>query len=575
MAGKPSLSAHEWHQRAIAAEQRGAKDEAERIITQGLGEHPREAALHDSAGNLAMRRGEYALAAERFATAARLAPTHLPFAINVAIAQTQADAPEAALAALTPHESAGRSDARYCSTRANAARLAGDLAQAARWYDQCLTLDAHHPRGLAGRARVALERAERDALARIDLALRSQQSDPHLWLCRAQALDAMGRTPEARALAQQIADQAPSWQPGLDFLAQLRLGAGDSDFASHFEDAARKAPDDPNIPLAHIAALGAAGDTLAARERATAARADFREVEQFVLLEAVYASALGDDQRAERAMAALSTDSLDRALHEGRHALRTQDWAGAKAALARAREFSPFDVSAWALTGLLWRVTDPEKAAWLHEQDGMVQLLPLTDGDHTMPPAIALLGRLHDTSAFPLGQSLRGGTQTRGILFDRTEPALADLKRAVLATVETYRDGLPAADPTHPLLRQAAAEWRLRGSWSVRLRSGGDHHAAHIHPQGILSSALYLLLPPPDEDGSQGTLELGRPAPDLRLDLPPLHRIAPREGYLALFPSTLYHGTTAFGSGARMTTAFDVIARGGLGDGTNHGSRLE
>ncbi|MEL7706269.1 putative 2OG-Fe(II) oxygenase [Citromicrobium bathyomarinum] len=576
MAGTPSLSPREWHQRAIAAEQRGAKDEAERIIAQGLGEHPNEAPLHDSAGNFAMRRGEYGLAAERFAAAARLSPSHLPFAINLAIAQTQADAPEAALAALAPHESAGRRDARYCSTRANAARLAGDLAQAARWYDQCLTIDAHHPRGLAGRARVALERAERDALARIDLALRSQQSDPHLWLSRAQALDATGHTAEARALAQQIADQAPSWQPGLDFLAQLRLGAGESDFASHFEDAARKAPGDPNIAIAHIAALGAAGAPLAARERATAARAAFPGIEQFALLEAVYASAVGDDERAERATAALSTDNLDHALHEARHALRRADWAGAEAALARAREFAPFDVSAWALTGLLWRVTDPEKAAWLHEQEGLVQLLPLADSEEVMPPAIALLGRLHDTSAFPLGQSLRGGTQTRGILFDRTEPALADLKRAILSTVGTYRESLPERDASHPLLRHCSGEWRLNGSWSVRLRSGGDHHAPHIHPQGILSSALYLMLPPPDEDGSQGTLELGRPAPDLRLDLPPLHRIAPKEGHLALFPSTLYHGTTSFGSGMRMTAAFDVIARGGLGDGTDDdGSRLE
>ena len=247
-----------------------------------------------------------------------------------------------------------------------------------------------------------------------------------------------------------------------------------------------------------------------------------------------------------------------------------------EAALARAREFAPFDVSAWALTGLLWRVTDPEKAAWLHEQEGLVQLLPLADSEEVMPPAIALLGRLHDTSAFPLGQSLRGGTQTRGILFDRTEPALADLKRAILSTVGTYRESLPERDASHPLLRHCSGEWRLNGSWSVRLRSGGDHHAPHIHPQGILSSALYLMLPPPDEDGSQGTLELGRPAPDLRLDLPPLHRIAPKEGHLALFPSTLYHGTTAFGSGMRMTTAFDVIARGGLGDGTDDdGSRLE
>jgi len=51
--------------------------------------------------------------------------------------------------------------------------------------------------------------------------------------------------------------------------------------------------------------------------------------------------------------------------------------------------------------------------------------------------------------------------------------------------------------------------------------------------------------------------------PDLGLDLPPLRTIEPQPGYLALFPSTLYHGTTPFGSAERMTVAFDVVT----GDG--------
>ena len=94
----------------------------------------------------------------------------------------------------------------------------------------------------------------------------------------------------------------------------------------------------------------------------------------------------------------------------------------------------------------------------------------------------------------------------------------------------------------------------------MRLSGGGDYHIAHIHPQGVLSSALYLIVP---EDASgeerQGWLEIGRPARDLRTDLAPLATIRPEPGYLALFPSTLYHGTTSFGTGERMTVAFDVV----------------
>lgn len=101
----------------------------------------------------------------------------------------------------------------------------------------------------------------------------------------------------------------------------------------------------------------------------------------------------------------------------------------------------------------------------------------------------------------------------------------------------------------------------MAGSWSVRLTGGADFHASHIHPQGILSSALYLLLP--DRAGlarGEGWLELGRPPADLRLDLGPVTSLHPREGYLALFPSTLYHGTTPFAQGRRMTVAFDIAA---------------
>jgi len=36
--------------------------------------------------------------------------------------------------------------------------------------------------------------------------------------------------------------------------------------------------------------------------------------------------------------------------------------------------------------------------------------------------------------------------------------------------------------------------------------------------------------------------------------------IKPERGKLALFPSTLYHGTRNFAEGERMTVAFDVSA---------------
>ena len=207
---------------------------------------------------------------------------------------------------------------------------------------------------------------------------------------------------------------------------------------------------------------------------------------------------------------------------------------------------------------MAWWLLGDERHEWLHGRDGLVQFLPLEQAEEEIASTVALMGSLHDPSAFPLSQSLRGGTQTRGLLFARLEPELVSLKAAITDRLEVYRAGLPLADAAHPLLRHRDAPWRIGGSWSVRLDGGGDHHTAHLHPQGILSSALYLALPQ-ERAAGEGALELGRPAADLRLDLPPVRVIEPRAGHLALFPSTLYHGTTAFPRGRRMTVAFDVL----------------
>jgi hypothetical protein len=93
----------------------------------------------------------------------------------------------------------------------------------------------------------------------------------------------------------------------------------------------------------------------------------------------------------------------------------------------------------------------------------------------------------------------------------------------------------------------------------VRLRGGG-FHANHVHPQGAISSALYLALPERAEgDPSEaGWLVLGEPPRDLGLDLPPHTKIEPKAGRLALFPSWMWHGTRPFAEGERMTVAFDV-----------------
>jgi hypothetical protein len=168
------------------------------------------------------------------------------------------------------------------------------------------------------------------------------------------------------------------------------------------------------------------------------------------------------------------------------------------------------------------------------------------------------LRALHLSAHHPLYQSLRGGTQTDGHLFQRIEPEIADLRRAIVEAVQTHVAGLPAPRRGHPLLIEKRSPIRFSGSWSVRL-TGAGFHVEHCHPAGWISSAFYVALPEAAMGGPDhaGWLSLGE-VTDLGAALPPLRLIEPRPGRLVLFPSTMWHGTRPFESGERLTVAFDV-----------------
>ncbi len=561
MSGEP-LSAAEAMVRIRMAMQQGDLPGARATAEAGTNSHPGDGALADAAGDLALKSGDAAAAVEHFARACAIEPGLIDYALNHAIALQQLNHHGDVIALLTTHEKAGRQVARYGSVRALSHRSLGELTEAARWYDAALAVEPRHPRALHGRARVAIERGEADALARFDAALAVNPGDADLWLGKAQSLDVAGDFAGARAVAEQICAQAPGFTAALSFLSGLKLAAGEEDFTAPFADAATKAPQDPNIVAIQAETLAGLDHAAQATEVAAQARQRFPDEPHFALLEAIHAGSAGDWDRAEAVFTDLSLQSPTRALHEARHRIRGDQMERADALLEEVLAGDPWNISAWALRGIVWRLSGDARADWLHGQEGLVQLRPLNGRDGLIGDVVAELRALHAGSAMPLGQSLRGGTQTRGILFHRTEPLLAELHGAITATLEEYRADMPEFDETHPLLRQRGAVWQLAGSWSVRLNGGGDHHTAHIHPQGIISSALYLVVPEDAHskvDKHEGWLEVGRPPTDLALDLPPIRSIEPQVGHLALFPSTLYHGTTPFGSAERMTVAFDVV----------------
>ncbi len=520
---------------------------------------PTDPDIRNNLGNALTDAGRDGDAVEAYTAAVRLRPSFTDGWRNLSLALASLERwPEAVAAARTAVR-AGPEQAVNWSVLGAALRSVESLDEAAHAFDEALRLAPQLASALAGRARIALERGEADALARHELALARMPDDRDLLLGAVQA--DLGSTALDRLRARLRLE--PDWLEGHRTYVKLASRRGEPADTT-LCDGRQRRPDDAALAIEHATVLVQAereGDALALIDGLAAGMRDLVPIQQS---EAFAAMMTDDLDRAHRVLAQLARTAADIAAEPLAYlALRERDPAAAAAALEPLVEADTATVSHWALLSLAWRMLGDEREDWLHGQAGLVATQDLKLTDEELSKSIALLRQLHAASrAQPLGQSMRGGTQTRGRLFARTEPVLRMLADRLRDAVERYRAALPKADPRHPLLRHREADWAISGSWSVRL-TGTGYHIHHIHPHGVVSSAAYLRVPElgADEQPQAGWLTLGASPRQLRLDLPPTGVIEPQVGRLALFPSTLYHGTVPFRSGERLTVAFDVTPR--------------
>ncbi|WP_371396947.1 putative 2OG-Fe(II) oxygenase [Fretibacter rubidus] len=159
----------------------------------------------------------------------------------------------------------------------------------------------------------------------------------------------------------------------------------------------------------------------------------------------------------------------------------------------------------------------------------------------------------------PLGQSLRGGTQTTQDLRFADSRVIQDFFQALSAPIMDYINRMPE-DAEHPLFRRKTKGYRLTGAWSVRL-SGQGFHVNHIHPEGWISSAFYVQVPKGTDTRKDkaGWIKFGEPpfaVPGMSYD----HAVGPKAGQLVLFPSYMWHGTIPITDGStRITLPFDAV----------------
>jgi tetratricopeptide (TPR) repeat protein len=442
-------------------------------------------------------------------------------------------------------------------------RAREDSAAAGSAFAEAARLAPADLKAAHGVAQASLE-AGRPAAALFARLQQRAPGDGSVALGRAAALLAEGRGEAAVGeLAALVADN-PLWLDGQATLARLRWQMGETtSFAGAYVAAIHVHPRSAELWHALI-------ELLLQVELFDNALAVIRQAEGVVgttriliLQEARALSELGQVAAADAAFERLA-DAPETAVIEQhlRHLLRTGRAEAAAARGAAAIE-RPDANHLWPYVSLAWRMIGDGRWTWLDGDPALVGVFDLAEAAALLPALAGRLRALHRAKRDPLGQSVRGGTQTDGPLFANEAAEIRTIRGVIDAAVERYIDGLGALDPTHPTRRHIGKRRRFAGSWSVRLTSSG-HHSTHVHSQGWISSAFYVTVPSPDVAGPApaGWLQLGAPPPSLRLPLAPIRNVEPLPGRLVLFPSTLWHGTAPIAGGERLTIAFDVAAIG-------------
>jgi tetratricopeptide (TPR) repeat protein len=546
--------------------------------------------------------GALAKARTLFEAATRAAPAHPGIWNSYANLLDELGEHDAAIAA---YNKALAIDPRAAATWTN---LATAAIAASRWDDaaaaleRALALTPNDPRALgakglveAGRGRqaeavdayrAALKLAPGDAKVRHNLAVALRRLDrpeeamaalgaPELAdsaALRGHLLADLGQFEAAIEDYHAVLARAPQHGLTLEALAELlpQLGRSSEALTGYRTALTTSAP--AALWRAAIGAAKGLGEHATMLEWARRARAAHGPHPDWALSEAGALSQLGHGAEAltvAQAAARAFPDSDGAENYIAWLLLKAGDPEQAEGHAVRATQLAPLNQSPWALLSLIWRLTGDTREAWLADYDRLVIAAEIetpagwSNLAGFLDDLAATLTSRHQTLAAPADQSLRGGTQTRGALFETSDPVLLALQRALIGTVNASLAPL-TPDQDHPFLGRLGKGVAMAGSWSVRLRAQG-FHISHIHPSGWLSSAFYVSLPPEiGTTGDAGKLVFGVPDAALGLTLDPRRVITPMPGRLAIFPSYFWHGTAPFESAAaRLTVAFDALSTNG------------
>jgi tetratricopeptide (TPR) repeat protein len=549
---------------AFAQKAQGALPKARALFEAATRAAPGQASIWNSYANLLDALGEHDLAITAYTRALAIDPRAAATWTNLAIAAIAIKRWDEADAALDKALALLPNDVRALGARGLVAAGQGRLDAAVAAYTAALKL-APGAATLRHNLAAALRSQGRPEAAMAALGTPTLADSAAL---HGHLLADLGRFDAAIDRYRGILRHTPHHAVTLEALAELLPQLDRAGEALDGYRAALSEAPPPALWRSAIAAAKGVGNAEAMLEWARAAEAAHGRHPDWALAQAGALSQLGDPRDALAAVEAATRDfpqSAGAANFMAWLLLKAGDPARAEGHALRATQLAPLDQSPWALLSLIWRLTGDPREAWLADHDRLV-IAATIETPQGWPDLAAFLGDLaatlkarHQTIRAPADQSLRGGTQTRGNLFETADPVLVALRGALMATVAAGLARL-TPDAGHPFLGRLTGGVAMAGSWSVRLRSQG-FHISHIHHQGWLSSAFYVSLPPEiGASGDAGKLLFGVPDAALGLDLGPRHIVTPQPGRLVIFPSYIWHGTAPFESAAaRLTVAFDAL----------------
>ncbi len=554
------------HLRAMALGRAGRIDEASAAFEAAANAHPRKDAVLMNFGNALKRAGriqearvayeratraapqssdafnalglacreagDVAAARAAFETALRLNPQNAMALNNLGLVEASANRHAEAVDLLTRAIAAAPRMASAYINRGASSRTLGHSEAAIRDHLHAATLAPQHPDGafqLAASLRQAGRTSEADSAFRRALELDPARADIHRDYAKFlfemgagdrqfEALDrAIGATRSPRLMAER---------------AELSLLGGDAASAAHFSGLAIAA--DPSCAAAYEIAARAdrvSGDF--AKGRSAAMKAAALAPDDFTLIHTaaefdLAAGAIGEalarlDRPAPRAHRqkhiALKSVALRLAGNDAYHAL--------------------YDFERFARQ---IAITPPP---------GFVTIEAFNEALATS------IKRLHISAARPVDQTLFGGTQSVGRLWNDPDPVIGLYVEAMKKAAADYVAGLPD-DEAHPFLAAKGGALDCAGAWSVILASGGGH-VDHIHPAGWVSASYYVSAPDEIFAGERaGYLRLGASGVP-GVALPAERYFAPIPGTVVFFPSYIWHGVEPFEAvAARITAPFDL-----------------